>query len=343
MGQKKVSVIVPCYNVSEFIDRCVNSLVEQTMGIENLECIFVDDASKDDTLEKLKIWEKKYPDSILVIACKENQKQGAARNVGLSYATGDYIGFVDSDDYIDREMYEQLYQKALDTACDAVGCFYVRELQNGEQLYVNESNLEIGKLVRIDTPEKRKKLVLEGLPGGVCAGIYRRTVILENQLLFPEKICYEDNYFKAVLLFLLSSYYVMDSCFYHYVVNVDSTVMARNARHHMDRLVIEMMKIETYKEMAVFDQYHDEIEFQFLRLFFINSVRIFFTKFEQIPCQIIMDMQKWVRELFPAYSENPYLAELPPLQQELLKIVEVDLTPDKIRLLAEGYRNVLKI
>lgn len=342
MVEKKISVIVPCYNVSEFIDRCVSSLVEQTIGIENLECIFVDDASTDDTLEKLYLWEKKYPESILVIACKENHKQGAARNVGLSYATGDYIGFVDSDDYVDREMYWQMYQKAQETGCDVVGSFFVRERRNGQKIYEENTKLERETLVCIDNRDKRRKLFLEGLPAGVCTRLYRKDVIFRNQLLFPEDIRYEDNYWGAILQCWISSYYIMDACFYHYVVNEDSTVMSRNANHHMDRLVIEMMKVEKYKELGVFDEYHDEIEYNFLRLFFINSIRILFVKFDDIPYQIIYDMQKWVKELFPYYLRNPYLTELPPLQQELLKIVEVDLSPEKIEILARGYREVLK-
>lgn len=88
-----ISIIVPCYNVENYIDRCVSSLVSQTIGIENLEIILVNDASRDNTLFKLYEWEKKYPDSIMVITYDENIRQGGARNVGLSYATSDYYTY----------------------------------------------------------------------------------------------------------------------------------------------------------------------------------------------------------------------------------------------------------
>lgn len=341
MGEKKVSVIVPCYNVSEFIDRCVESLVGQTIGIENLECIFVDDASTDDTLEKLTRYEKQYPESITVVSCPENHKQGAARNVGLSYAAGQYIAFLDSDDYVDSQMYESMYQKAEELKCDVVGSFFARETRDGRQLYRDETELETEKLVKVDTPAKRKELLVNGLPSGVNTRLYRRNLIIDNHLLFPEDIQYEDNYWGAILLGMVSSYYVMDSCFYHYVVNEASTVMEQNAGHHLDRLVIEVMKVEKYKEDGTFQEYHDEIEYNFLRLFFINTIRILFVRFDRIPYQIIYDMQGWVRELFPNYQRNPYLEKLPPLQLELLKIIQVDLTPEKIEILAQGYRSVL--
>lgn len=342
MGEKKVSVIVPCYNASGFVDRCVQSLVDQTIGIEVLECIFVDDASTDDTLEKLFSWEEKFPESIMVVPCQENHKQGAARNVGLSYAAGQYIAFLDSDDYVDSQMYEAMYQKAEELQCDVVGSFFARETGDGRQLYRDETELETEKLVKVDTPAKRKELLVNGLPSGVNTRLYRRNLIIDNQLLFPEDIQYEDNYWGAILLGIVSSYYIMDSCFYHYVVNVASTVMEQNAGHHLDRLVIEVMKVEKYKEDGTFQEYHDEIEFNFLRLFFINTIRILFVRFDQIPYQIIYDMQRWVRELFPHYQGNPYLKKLPPLQLELLKIIQVDLTPEKIEILAQGYRSVLK-
>jgi len=341
MNEKKISVIVPCYNVSGFIDRCVESLVKQTIGIENIECIFVDDASTDDTLEKIFAWEKKFPESILVVPCSENHKQGAARNLGLSYATGRYIAFLDSDDYVDVRMYEVMYQKAAELKCDVVGSFFARETRGGRRLYMDETKLETGSLVQVDTKAKRKELMVNGLPSGVNTRLYRRELIFDNSLVFPEDIQYEDNYWGAMLLGVISSYYIMDACFYHYVVNEVSTVMEQNAGHHLDRLVIEVMKVEKYKEDGVFEEYHDEIEFNFLRLFFINTIRILFVRFDQIPYQIIYDMQGWVRQLFPDYQSNPYLEKLPPLQLELLKIAGVDLTPERIEILAQGYRSVL--
>lgn len=339
--EKVVSVIIPCYNVERYIDRCVKSLVNQTLGVENMELIFVDDASTDTTVEKISVWEQKYPESILVIRCEENHKQGAARNIGLQYASGEYIGFVDSDDYVSKEMYESLIRKAQQYQCDVVAGLYVREENDGSIVWEADKREDAGKRISIQTLEERKLFMQQGLPGGVWSKIYRRDLLIDNELFFPEDILYEDNYWGTFVNQIISSYYIINEPFYHYMINEESTIMKKNASHHLDRLVIELMKVEEYKRRGLFEVFHDEIEFDFLRMYFINSIRIIFVRFQEIPYEIIYSMQKDVKELFPEYCKNKYLEQLPPLQMEILKIVSVTLDKEKIDILAQAYRKVL--
>ena len=105
----KVSIIIPCYNVSEYIDRCLESITVQTIGVDNLEIICVDDASTDDTWDKLQQWEQRFPEQIILIHCKTNGRQGTARNIGLEYASSPWISFIDSDDWIEPDYFEKLY------------------------------------------------------------------------------------------------------------------------------------------------------------------------------------------------------------------------------------------
>jgi glycosyltransferase involved in cell wall biosynthesis len=153
----KISVIVPCYNVESFIDQCIGSLVRQTIGLECLEFIFVDDASTDGTLQKLQQWEKKYPEQILLIPCAKNRRQGAARNVGMQYASGEYIGFVDADDYISPEMYQRLYDIARKEQCDMVTCLFVREDREGRQLMDLDLSDCADQKIDLSRVEERKK------------------------------------------------------------------------------------------------------------------------------------------------------------------------------------------
>lgn len=90
--------------------------------MEHMQIILVNDASTDNTLEKLLLWETRYSDNILVITYEQNLRQGGARNIGLNYATGDYIGFVDSDDWIEPDMYEVLVEKMFEGVYDVVNC-----------------------------------------------------------------------------------------------------------------------------------------------------------------------------------------------------------------------------
>ena len=104
----KVSVIVPVYNVEKFIDKCLNSLVKQSL--KEIEIIVVNDGTKDNSQKIIDKYVKKYPDKIKSYI-KENGGQGSARNYGLKKATGEYIGYVDSDDFVEKDMYKKLYNK----------------------------------------------------------------------------------------------------------------------------------------------------------------------------------------------------------------------------------------
>lgn len=84
-----ISIIIPCYNVEQWIDRCLSSIAEQTYPIENIEMICVNDCSTDNTLYKLLEWEKRYPDNIVIVECEVNGRQSKARNIGLQYATAE--------------------------------------------------------------------------------------------------------------------------------------------------------------------------------------------------------------------------------------------------------------
>lgn len=117
-----ISVIIPCYSAESYIDYCLESIVSQTIGIDQLEIILVNDASTDSTYEKLCEWEQRFPESILVISYDENLRQGGARNVGLNYARGTYLSFVDIDDWIEPDMYEKMFSKAVAFDTDIVIC-----------------------------------------------------------------------------------------------------------------------------------------------------------------------------------------------------------------------------
>ena len=118
----KVSVIVPVYNVEKYIDKCLESLVNQTL--KDIEIIIVNDGSTDNSIKIVEEYKEKYKNKIIYLE-KENGGLSDARNYGIQYAKGEYIAFLDSDDYVDRKMYEKLYNKAIENNSDIVECdFY---------------------------------------------------------------------------------------------------------------------------------------------------------------------------------------------------------------------------
>ena len=116
---KKVSVIMPIYNVDKYLDRSIDSLLRQTL--EDIEIILIDDGSTDHSKEIIKKYQQLYPDKIIARFIK-NSGAAHARNIGLELAQGEYIGFVDSDDYLDRTMFEKLYQLAKSDQADITTC-----------------------------------------------------------------------------------------------------------------------------------------------------------------------------------------------------------------------------
>ena len=122
----KVSVIVPVYNVEEYLERCLDSLVNQTL--KDIEIIIVNDGSTDGSKEIIQKYLNKYKN--IVYLEKENGGLSSARNYGIPYAKGEYIGFVDSDDYVEITMYENMYNKAIEEKSDMVECDFIWEYPN---------------------------------------------------------------------------------------------------------------------------------------------------------------------------------------------------------------------
>lgn len=137
----KVSVIIPCYNVERFLQDCIDSLLAQTLN--DIEFIFINDASPDNSLDILLKNQYKYPGKIKVVDLKHNICQGGARNKGIEIARGEYIGFVDSDDMVLPEMYEMLYNEAALAKADAAFIQYAN---------IGDSCLKIYQLKRISEP-----------------------------------------------------------------------------------------------------------------------------------------------------------------------------------------------
>ena len=148
----KVSIIVPVYNVEKYLKRCINSLINQTL--QDIEIIVVDDGSTDNSGQIIKEYQEK--NSNIKYYKKENGGLSDARNYGMKYAPSEYIAFLDSDDFVDKTMYEKMYNKAIEENADYVECdFYwaypKAEKKNGTQNSIEEKikNLKLKKDTRI--------------------------------------------------------------------------------------------------------------------------------------------------------------------------------------------------
>lgn len=211
---KKVTVIVPCHNVAKWLPKCFLSLAGQTIGIENIELIFVDDASDDngETWGLMQEFEQVYPDSIMVIHMEENMRQGGARNTALSYASGEYVAFVDADDFVAENFLEEVYQRAKTTDADIVQFeyyYYTERLgavSNGRRI-CEES-------IQIRTAEQRKQFLMsEKITYGCWNKLYRRGAIEKAGARYAEHVIYEEPLFVYPLLFYADRFEIMPEAF----------------------------------------------------------------------------------------------------------------------------------
>ena len=180
---KKISIIIPMYNASATISECLDSITDQTI-FEDIEVVIVDDCSDDNCVGIVMHYEEKYPDQILLIKLTENGGPGNARNIGLSYASGEYITYVDADDAIMPKACELLYNEAVRTAVDVVDSGFYDQRDGTSYLYAGDDI--IGQL----NDDKRSAMIVSG--GYVFAKLFKREFLVNSGILFRREYVLED-------------------------------------------------------------------------------------------------------------------------------------------------------
>lgn len=223
----KVSIIVPIYNVEKYLDRCIQSLVNQTLN--DIEIILVDDGSPDNCPQMCDEYAQK--DNRIKVIHKQNAGLGYARNSGLDVAIGEYVAFVDSDDYVDTAMYETLYERANKTNADATFCGFNTEVAKGvwhESREVEQDQLWEGN----DVKEFMYNMIASGkgvrqerlYQMSVWHAIYKREIIANNKLAFPSEreVVSEDIPFQVDFLKNANKVLYLNMHFYYYCLNGSS-------------------------------------------------------------------------------------------------------------------------
>lgn len=226
MNKPKVSIIVPVYNVEKYLDRCVKSLLNQTL--KDIEIIMVDDGSPDNCPKMCDEYAKK--DSRIKVVHKQNAGLGYARNSGLEVATGEYVAFVDSDDYVDVTAYQVMYDEAIRTDADYVCCGYKRvkegksvweykgETSNKSDLFRGEECVDFLKgMIGKDTKNPR----FSHFDFAVWHGIYKGDLIRNNGVSFCSErdLISEDIVFHLDFVSCCKVIRTIPDSFYNYCLN----------------------------------------------------------------------------------------------------------------------------
>lgn len=217
MTEELISVIVPIYNAAPFLDRCIGSIVDQTY--KNLEIILVDDGSTDDSGIMCDIWAKE--DCRIQVIHKSNGGPSEARNAGIDLATGDYIGFADSDDWMDMAMLETLYAAVKNNhGVDMAVCGFTMAF--GDKI---EERPYSGKVYTLTRDEAIRDVLYKHLPvssASCCNKLYARH--LWDTIRFPVGTYYEDEYLRSRMYAQCERIAVVDQNLYFYYQREDSTI-----------------------------------------------------------------------------------------------------------------------
>lgn len=306
---KKVSIIVPCYNVQDYIRECMDSLIGQTIGIEELEIIVVDDASTDGTLAILKEYEERFPKSVMLIPLLQNQKQGYARNIALSYATGEYIMYVDSDDWLLLSAVDKLYNRIKEAEADVLEFGFLRA---ADKDHLEGGVLREGKcrIWDVSSDFERRKFAAVGFASGVAWNkIYKTSFLQKHQIVFAEGVKYEDTLFSVLLLLYIGKYVLCPDAFYFYRLNEQGTMRSCmvNDFGQFDRTRAQIQLLKLCGQRNLLEKHYETIEANFVRIYYVETLIPIVQRFTYFPEREIKEMQQTVLALFPNYRHNGIL------------------------------------
>ena len=299
----KLSVIVPVYNMAAEgrLQFCLDSLVNQT--ISDYEILAVDDASTDQSPEILREYAEKYPGKLRVLTHQVNRRQGGAKNTGLKAAGGEWVGFIDSDDWVTPDYYEKLLRRAEETGADMVGCDYS---------LVDSHTFEVGRVVRNNSAEqtgvldreKHGRLIMRS--GSMVIKIYKRQVITENHLDFPEGIFYEDNCAGPVWSLYFKRFERVEEPLYYYYQHQTSTVHHVSEEKCRDRMKAAALMLEQCRERGFLEQYYPEIQYRFTELYYGVTLFSYMLGCPRRKLSFVRELGRGMRETFPDFQENAY-------------------------------------
>jgi len=282
----KVSIIVPVYNTEKYIEKCLKSLLNQTL--KDIEIIVIDDGSTDNSKNIIKNFTEK--DSRFKYWYKENGGQATARNLGISKASGEYIAFIDSDDYVDKSMCKEMYECAINNNSDIVSADYYLDYGSScEYIVVGDSVNSFSQ----------KDYIFSG--AGPCNKLYKKSFLIENDFKFPEGIIYEDYAVIPALVKFNPTVSYINKGFLYYVQNESSTMRSESYKKKFEDI---FEANEILYNLLKDTEFKNELEFLIINhMLYLGSLNFYkYHKFEQIDRISDFIMQK-----FPTWRKNKYL------------------------------------
>jgi glycosyltransferase involved in cell wall biosynthesis len=284
----KISIIVPVWNVEKYLEKCLDSLVSQTL--KEKEIIVINDGSPDNSEQIILKYQKRYP-KIIKYIYKENGGQGSARNKGLDIAKGEFISFIDSDDWIEKDMLEKMYNKANEDNSDIVICDMVDHYLN-ETIYHDCTNFNSPYE---KTPSASNK-------------IFKYSLI--NKMRFLEdKLWYEDMNFTTKLLLTSPKISTISEGLYHCHAHEGSTMLNNNSLKNLDIITC----VEDIKDYAIKNNYYDKEIFSFIIFhhILVTSINRVAKQKNKDKKNVIKELTKYCKNNIGEYKKYKYYKNIP--------------------------------
>lgn len=285
----KVSIIVPVYNAEEYLEKCLDSLVNQSL--KDIEIILVNDGSKDNSENII----NKYLDKYKNIKYFKNKNEGAAksRNFGIKNATGDYVLFVDSDDWVDSEITLKLYNKAVQNNSDIVVC--------GAYKVVDNQNVNLQTFKKYDS-DIFKNYILNC--SGPCWQLIKRDLIIDNNLYFLENHFYEDIAVVPAYCLFAKKIVYLDENLYYYLIRSGSTMNQKLYNKSLEDIFDSMNNLkQIFIKNNLYRKYYSELEYIFIK-HLLHAATLRFLKFNKY--NNIDKIVKIIKKEFPNWNKNIY-------------------------------------
>lgn len=266
---KKVSVIMPIYNAERYLVNSISSLLSQTLS--DIEIILVDDASTDSSNKIIADCKSQFPDKVITLGDGINRGPGGARNLGIQVATGEYIGFIDSDDLAVPEMYEKLYKVAKENDADIVDSGFYSEKNDNAILYTSDElcgNLD-GK--------KRSELIVSG--GYIWTKIFKASILKNDaNCIFRENAILEDADFLTYIFATANNIYNIKEILYKYsYVKGSESDCDVSEKYHSNIVATVHAIYDKTHNLPNYNEIKEAVEYemgQMLLYGFINNIQL---------------------------------------------------------------------
>ena len=285
----KLSVIVPVYNVEQYLARCMDSLVRQTL--DDMEILVVDDGSTDGSSEIARKYENDYPEKVKVLT-KKNGGLSSARNAAMEVAQGDYLGFVDSDDWVDTDMYQVMYDAAVREDADIVIC-------DMEEHYPTHTVRQV-----YSQTENRFRAT-----PSVCIRIYKRSLVGKDR--FPMGLWYEDLEFTTKQHMKTDKIAAVQRAMYHYDRREGSIMSNNNSRKNLDIVTVFQHLEEFARENGWQEKYSKVLEILFVEHVLIDAINRVQQQTSKEKKEVLRRLRREAREQFPEFYNNEEFRQMP--------------------------------